>query len=501
MLADNFKHDSFQTEPWSRLWPLLLKGWKQHERWPALNELDLVLNSSGMEAATKLVAGARLKEAFQVEVSSYTKEDIVNWLAMHEFTSIGAELLNARESKHTIQEQIDYQRERLEKLERIAAGEKSLGEVFNLTGSTDSWWTHIEDSYGAKPKPTGILRLDKKLRHGGVRPTIALIVGPTGGGKTTVLMSIGAHTVRQGGRWVQYVLDDSEGDVRERWYQHILQRPLTLEDMTVPARQAAVKKALDKKYAEEYLGQWVGINIEPDKFTPREILRDLESLQRRFIQEDLQWVKDGRGFIPPDEIGQIDGVGIDTADQIKPSRTSKDSWYEMEKMFSELSHIPKRINCPLWLTVQSGQEGVGASQITVRNVGGSYGKAKPAKLILGLAQTVAQTQNRQVVNPASEWYLDNKQHMWAYNPELDRKLEWEPAYLCIIKNTMAEGRSGLVKNVALPMLIDFSTCRMIEDYSKPENCMAADRKTIAEEKEAAGGPPAAHNQNSKRGAK
>lgn len=506
MLSEQFHPKQFHNPPWDILWPVLLKGFREHNRWPDPSEFPTLVNRLDLEAATKMVAAERLRDALATPVSSYTKADITRWLSLQKFRSIGEELLNASESRHSIQEIIDHQKAALEEIERISAGVKPLGQRYSPMDDPDGWADSLEDDYGGKPQPTGFYRLDSILRDGGVRPTLVLIVGPSGGGKTTVLLAIEAFCVRNGGRVLHYHNDDSQGDMRNRWYSRVIQRPITMDDRKDPERKRVISEQLRQRYATDYQGRWEGVPLEPDQDTPKAIIADIKRLKREFIAEDRAWCLRTGNHIPEEELGEISAIGVDAGQQVKPERPIQGrSELEMEKMFVALSYVPKIFHCPLYLTVQGGQQTVGATQITMRDLSGSYGQAKPAKLILGVAQTVAQSQGQVTVDTASEFYTANKHHLWDYNEQLDRNVEWQPLSLCVIKNTMAEGRSGLVKNVIFPMLADFSTCRIIEDFSSARQLMRSSHRTLMEEREAQEGekgkPPRQHPNSSKKGNK
>src|ERR1035437_5948556 len=99
----------------------------------------------------------------------------------------GEAALDSRNSKHDLGAQLLFAQERLEKISGLT-GRKSFGTVFDPDENLENWHTDIEEQYGAKPTTTGLHRLNLKLRDRGLRPMLALIVGPVGGFKTTLAL-------------------------------------------------------------------------------------------------------------------------------------------------------------------------------------------------------------------------------------------------------------------------------------------------------------------------
>jgi len=496
-ISDRFHEGSCRSEPWVRLWPLLWKGYQQHERFPAISEVDQLINKLDLDATTKVVACDILRQAYTAPVSTYTQDDIQRYLVLQEFHKLGMDMVGAFDKSASLQSQVDFY---TSKLERISAmlGTRQMGTRYSPFDNPRQWYEKLREGYGANPLPTPFYRLNKKLRGGGILPTLTLLVGPTGGGKSTLLKAIEMHACRQGKRWVNYTLDDSEGDMLERQYAHILRRPILPADILDEQRREEIGRILEERMEKEYPGCYEGYSIEPNRYTFKDVVRHLTQLQAHYRREDLIARKHGYE-IADEDLGRIDGVGIDTGDQMRTEQNYKSDWLVLEKLYESAVGVSKRFHCPVVCTVQGNQETVGASQITVRNLGGSYGKAKPAKLILGVAQTVQQSQSAHTIDPAADYITSNLHHLHGYDPLMDRNTEWEPAYICVIKNTMAssEAGRGMVKNVMVPVLIDFSTCRMLEDFSKPEELMRASNKTLAEEREAQG----VTSRASKKGAK
>lgn len=487
-VSDRLHPEVFTQEPWKRVWPHLHRSWESCKTFPHIDELGTMMRRVECSELSRDVLTQRLKGLYKADVSAFSRRQALDWIASREMVKLGENFLGSDSSKHDLMAQIKFARERLDKIEHLAGGSsQSIGKMIDLFGdeAIDNWGALVEEEYGADPLPLGLPRVDKKLKGGGVRPTLVLVVGPTGGGKTTVFHHWARSVARIGGRTLLYALDDSMGDLLERQGACMAQRPTNEDDFKNPGViQAVMRYRRDQEFPG---GSFCIVSAEPDRWTPQDYMRDITRKQMELTKIDLEMRKMGYD-IPDEDLGKINLIGIDTADQIRETHPGKDTWMSQQKMFSELSFIPKRFKCPLCLMVQGGQETVGASQITLRNVGGSYGKSKPAKLVVALAQTVKQSQAPVTIDWTKQCWKENQANLWNCNPQADKDTQWERASLCLIKNTMASGEPGIgaVRNVIIPLLVHFGSSRIIEDWESHEEWMRQDSKTAREEREAWG---------------
>jgi len=504
-LSDRIGENVFKTSPWDKLWPILLKGWQDYQAFPTLQELGSLVARLQLDPMQRLQYGYHLRQAYANKVTDYTGSEIVNWVALQELTLLGKRLSEADYSKFDLRSQLDFYKERLDKIEMLC-GEKSIGELSNPLEDLENWWEDVEESYGADPITTGIVRLDRKLRDRGIRPILVLIVGPTGVGKTTIAKQMIMANVRLGGRWLEIYLDDSKGEFKQRTVQSIGKRYLRAEDYE-PGKREALGKILVKEAHKNFPGQIRALRVHPDKYGPQDFIRAVQELQRRFKMEDEKVLSKG-GALPWETPGKITGVSIDTGNQVTGPKAvaNNNPWYSMEKMMSGLRVLPELVKAPLVVTIQAEDGAVGASQVTLRNIGVSRGMARPAKLILGVAQTVQQSQCSETVNWNEECWQNNKGNLWNVNFQTDRETMWEPVSLCIAKNTAGSGdkEAGLTKNVMIPLLISYATSRVIENWAAPDELMRTDSRTAREQKEAYGkdaGEKQPENVEGKRGKK
>jgi hypothetical protein len=502
-LADRMGEQVFQRRPWDVLWPLLVKAWVKHDSFPSVEEIPALLQPLEADGSTKMVYVSLLRSLYTLDVSAFTGGEVADWIGYKELDRLISVLQDNRASKHSLSSQLQFAKERIEKIEGLS-GKKEFGKVFNPDDDLLNWRDKIEEEYGTKPVTTGIHRLDSKLRDYGLRNILALLVGPTGGFKTTVALHMGWGNLRKkraihpdgfwlGGRVVHFFTDDNQGEISQRRVAHLIQRALKLSDYEDGQHQRVGKLAAARA-DEEYPGTLRYVEIDPEQYTPKDFFRHFQDLQAMYAAEDKALIREG-WLIEPQDIGRINLGVIDIADHVKSVGSSKEDWRREELKFGELSIIPKKLKFPLICTVQGNQSLVGASQGTLRNVGGSYGKVKAAKLVMTVVQTAAQSQNLKTIQAASPAVVNNLHHMWAYNPSSDRNTEWEAFGICLNKNTYGngEGGVGLVRNVMIPMLGHLASCRITEDYSQADELLRTPGQTAVEEKTAAGELPPARS--------
>lgn len=467
------------------IWPHLLGVYQTHGEWPTLGEAQAMLLHRLGNDPMRLMYSKFLEQCYHTRVTGYSGEAIKQWLTSRELTDVGA-TLQALASK-THEEQVTELQElqfRLDSVTNIDITEVVPDEFEPLS---DAWLDNVdemvEEVYGAEPLPTGIQSLDDKLKGGGVRPHGIMVFGPTGGGKTVLVVNVAAHTLKLGGRVIYFALDDSAAEISERFYGHMLGRSVDFEEMKASGELPAIKQKLRQLKQDKYGGHLVIKAMEPEQHKPSDIIRILDEMVVKFRASDIA------AGVPEEEAGVLDLVVIDTTDQLLPDRSYKESWYEVGKTHQSLCRIPERYNCPFIAVVQGGQQTIGAPQLTERDIGEGYGKAKPYKLILGVAQTNHQYHADQTVNIADSLVQDNLHNMHNYNYPADKDTTWKPFTLCLIKNTRARNKRGAANKVKIPMLVSYASCRVIVDYTQPESGMSTAMQTQRDEMIAAQGPP------------
>lgn len=486
MVAGQMADYHIYYPPWKIVWGALKQVHKSHGQFPNLPECKGIIDRlTDYDVDTRAHLKSELDFLYSVQPTEVTGEQVREFVSQRELMEVSTLLASAVSSPNgEVQEEIRRAIRRLEDLSMTISkrGKTQTFKPLSPEGVTN-YREHIKALYGGgDPLPFGLSRLDRRLKGGGIQAHISIIIGFSGGGKTTLALHTALHNVRRGKRVVYLALDDSPGELTERVFSHCL-----MEDVSEAAEtwDPAYLDACIANEIRQMPGDFHGEALDPNSVAPEDIAGLLKMLQYRFIREDR-----AKG-VPEELQGRIDAVMIDSGDQITDSvkAKSKDTWHNKRLTFEQLNIIPKVFGCPTVVTVQSGQEGVGASQITMRNAGESYGKIKPAKLVIGWAQTIMQRHEKRYIDFENQFVRDNLHNLENLDPENDRNTSWKPWWLCVTKNTRAREVEGPASWVKFPMLVDFSTCRIIEDYQNPEELILEDKKTKREEREADGTLP------------
>lgn len=491
-LSDRLKEYHFQHDSGAAIvWPLLLNAYNHLDRgaFPTLPEAHHLIRQSQRDNPALDLLLQYVTQVYSLTTpTDVTADHIREWVASRELYEMSIEIqkeVTNGVSGKSIDQVLKWQ-EKLGRVSFLFPGQQA-GERFSPTDPQffRTAGEHIEELYGAEPLPTGIVRLDRKLRDGGVRPYPVIIAGPTGVGKTALGMAITCNALKLGKRVVVITFDDNPGELSERFFSNVLQREFTYKKEKVAGTYDQTIQEICRKLESTYHGDFQGIYLDAETHTPQDLARELLKLQKSLYYVDKADAASGRHIIPENEYGRIDAIIIDTADQVKASRHYRSEWYEIGKTFQSLAILTKKFCCPVYLMVQAGQQAVGASQMTERQIGESYSKIKAAKLVLAVTQTFNQLHTHVNVNITDPLVRDNLHNMPNYNPLTDRETVWQPISLNIIKNTRARSGAGVgaATKVILPMLVNFASSRIIEDFTAPETAMLGDKQTVREERE------------------
>lgn len=466
------------------LWPHLLEIWNTYGAWPqegeALHFLDQRLATNPLRPVLK----DYLTACYAATPTEFTGAELKKWVASRELLDLSNKLTDFSATWGSLP--AEAAEEALVNLEadfdaalRVVKSEAVEGEDFDPLSdeAIDAAEEDNDEEWGSSLLQTGFVRLDSKFKEGGLRPLPVLIFGPTGVCKTFFSLNIAMYQVAQGKRGVYISFDDPKIDLRDRIWSHMLCREIEVE----PLRNAGLLEGVLQELRDvrsEFPGRLILKILDPERYTPTNIIQMLEDLRTKFSAEDAAAGK------PEEEWGKLDFVVVDTSDQLAPDRRYKSEWYEIGKMHQTLCMIPKRFGAVLFSIIQAGQQTVGAAQLTERDVGEAYAKTKPYKLILGVCQTAVQYHTSSPIPVADSMIQCNWHNLHNYSPELDRDTLWTPFNLCLIKNSRASSRTGTANKVKIPMLINYGSCRILEDFTSPLTPLTSPAQTQREAAEA-----------------
>lgn len=498
--SNRLKDLHFQSQSMKLLWKRLISIYEHHERFPSLGEAAQVVASiTELDPDGRNLLLPLLQKCYTVDVSGYTGETITNWVAERSLgeLSITMNAWASGDKQRTLAEELTRIKTQIEELEQLGT-DAELGTPFRpfCAATIANPAQAVELSYAGNTFATGYPGIDNRLRNRGFRGHGSIIFGPTGGGKTELVLNMALHGVRKGARVLWFSFDDDAGELQERVFSNTICesfRPLA------ESNPNWAQKRLEAAYQERVVGTFEGVRLQPSTYTPQDLSRAALKMQRRFRKEDLQAMLEYN----VDDPGSIDLAVFDTTDQVKAHRHYQKEWYELEKLFEQMCGLTEILQCPVMLTSQGGQETMGASQATLRNISNAFGKNRAAKFIGANAQTYHQIHNKKQINFSHPKVQANLVHLAAMgvDPFRDRETRFEPFWFCILKNTLADDSiHENVRLVKLPFLFHHRTCRVVEDYEMEVEPIMEDRKTQREERQA-DGTDAPNTAGAKRGSK
>lgn len=205
--------------------------------------------------------------------------------------------------------------------------------------------------------PTKIVALDQAWR-GGIHPgQLAVVLAPTGVGKSMFLCYLAARAWRSNFRTVYYTDELSAEEILRRIVASILRRPI---------------RDLEPEQVRENLQQ----------------IREQRSLDRahlevRFREAGSMVPADLRADLMADEfdVAMLDG------DDLFRSRKRYDNRYmEYYDIYEGLRTTAELMNVAIWVSAQATREAIDRGTTSLRYIGDSFWKARKAYFVLGLAQ-------------------------------------------------------------------------------------------------------------------
>jgi energy-coupling factor transporter ATP-binding protein EcfA2 len=225
-----------------------------------------------------------------------------------------------------------------------------------------------QDMYGGTPIQTGIIRLDATLsRHndgGGLRPgDLAIIMGFTGGGKTTVALNIALNIVKNTNAVVvYYILDNLEAEIIERIDARITEVDFN-EDKEMNSFARTIQHAVSG-----YRGELVLKTVRPRSKTIWDIESHLDAVE-------LQLGK------------KVDVVIIDPGDYVKGNTKYNEVRHDLEQLYVDFRGMAQQRKTRVIATTQGNRKSLSASTITLDNLSEAYSKAWPSSLFITINQS------------------------------------------------------------------------------------------------------------------
>lgn len=247
-----------------------------------------------------------------------------------------------------------------ELIQKIITDSIKLGEI------KDTGHNYIQDlekrliRQFRKPVPC-LDRLDEQIGGGLSGGELGVILSPTGGGKSMMLVKFASTAIQLGKKVIYYSLELAERVIGNRFdacltdiqLKNILDNPDAIRE-----RLEEIKQAGGNLMIKEFPTGSATVNT---------IRNHIKTLERD-------------NFIP-------DEIFVDYADIMKPTSTYVEKRHSLTQIYESLRALSMELNVPIWTASQAGRQAINSARFDLSVISESLGKAQTADVILGLART------------------------------------------------------------------------------------------------------------------
>ena len=212
-----------------------------------------------------------------------------------------------------------------------------------------------------KTSTTGWPKIDEIMDGGHAAGELGVIIAPTGGGKSFVLMNLGYGALKAGLNVVHYTLELSENAVGLRYDARIT---------GIPIREIKTYSDIVAKKLSEFKGGKLIIKEYPIKSASVNTIRfHLNRLQATGFKPDL--------------------IIVDYADIMKSRKHYEIKRYELESIYEDLRAMAQELQLPIWTASQTNRTAIDEEIITLSSIAEAYAKAAVSDFIFSLSRKLS----------------------------------------------------------------------------------------------------------------
>ena len=283
-------------------------------------------------------------------------------------------------------------------------------------------YRHLEEGE-RHPIPSGIVALDQDMNGGLAYGEFALVIAPSGLGKTTFATFTANNMAKAGYNVLQIFFEDTVEQIKMKHISKLIGKPINFSS-NKKNRKVVVKETDDKLTKIRNSG---GCLVPYAMDSINTTVDDIKRIYERALETGVYFPDTG-------EYKKIkfDVVLIDYIDCIKPKRQYTNAWEGQSEIARDLERLCKKdqLNFACWTFTQGTKGSLNAKLVTGEQMGGDFGKYKVAHFVMSFAK------------------------------ELDQQAQ-NKATVAILKNRM--GRSGIVYQDCL-----FDNGNMLIEFNKEE---------------------------------
>lgn len=223
------------------------------------------------------------------------------------------------------------------------------------------WFMDIDNRYvkkSRKPITTGWQRIDEITKGGIGAKELAVVIAPTGAGKSMVLVHLGAQALKLGKKVVHYTLELADTVVGIR-YDSCLAK--------IDLRDIMDSKDIVKEKIQDVSGKLIIKEYPTKSASTKSIKNHLEKLKKQNILPDV--------------------VIVDYADLLRPISHGAEKRHDLEGIYEELRGLASEFECAFITASQTNRGGLNAEVITMESISEAFNKCFVADFIFSLSRT------------------------------------------------------------------------------------------------------------------
>lgn len=260
-------------------------------------------------------------------------------------------------------ENYDKIEEKIQKALQVGA---TTDEIINIGDDVRS--TLEEDS--RIPFPTGITGIDNLLK-GGIAPgEMAILLAPTGVGKTTWLTKVANSAYNTGANVLQIFFEDNMRDVRRKHYAIWTgiapdEQPKHKDNIADYIEEMQIKRKNFLKL----------IKLPPFGISVADIRNKIRKLESEGHKIDMLII---------DYIDCIDSEGSNHGEE----------WKGEGAIMRSLESMTDEFNIAIWTATQGNRDSISSEVVTTDQMGGSIKKAQIGHVVISIGKTLEQKENK-----------------------------------------------------------------------------------------------------------
>ena len=191
---------------------------------------------------------------------------------------------------------------------------------------------------------------------------LAIILSPTGGGKSMLLVKVAAEALAEGKKVIYYTLELA-GEAIGRRFDACLNN--------IPIKFVSAHKESIIRNSKRLADKGGALFIQP-------YLESKPTITT--LKNHLAQLKRDNQFVP-------DVIIVDYADLMKPTTHYSEKRYALTDIYEGLRNLANEMNVPVWTASQVNRGGYENKDFSLANIAEDIGKANTADLILGIVRT------------------------------------------------------------------------------------------------------------------